>query len=93
MIFTNTTVKPSEVAKLVADYNYKMTNLAGADPASTASSSYIKEPKGIRLKAEESFVLYGVNKDSFTTDGFMALPLEASGTNYFAVCHNPAVYR
>ena len=51
------------------------------------------ENMGIRVRAVNPIVplvVYGVNKESYTNDGFLGLPTAALGTDYFVVVWNPA---
>ncbi|MFP4466370.1 MAG: T9SS type A sorting domain-containing protein [Candidatus Goldiibacteriota bacterium] len=41
------------------------------------------ESKGIHIVSENDIVVYGVNKMDYSTDGFLALPAESLGTEYF----------
>lgn len=41
--------------------------------------------KAIRITASEEVTIYGVNKEQYSTDGFVALPVDTLGTEYVAV--------
>ncbi|KAJ8304500.1 hypothetical protein KUTeg_018083 [Tegillarca granosa] len=41
--------------------------------------------KAIRITASEEVTVYGVNKEQYSTDGFVALPVDTLGTEYVAV--------
>lgn len=50
------------------------------------------ENKGILVTAAEDISLFGVNKEAFSVDGFLVLPIEALGVEYYAVAYYPEDY-
>ena len=50
-----------------------------------------KDYKGIYVQARNDVIVYGFNKDTYTNDGFMGLPLDVLGTTYYAVVYWPPV--
>ena len=51
------------------------------------------EPKGVLIQASDEVVVYGINKDTFSNDGFLALPTNVLGKRYFAVTFYPSTMR
>ena len=45
--------------------------------------------KGILVKASDEVVIYGFNKESYSNDGFLGLPTDVLGKEYYAVCATP----
>lgn len=48
------------------------------------------EKKGIRIKAQEEIVVYGLNIKKFTTDAFLALPVDIQSTMYIVPSFTPS---
>ncbi|XP_078685483.1 IgGFc-binding protein-like [Branchiostoma floridae x Branchiostoma belcheri] len=48
-----------------------------------------KARKGISISAESEVIVYGVNKYRATTDGFLALPVDVLGTDYYVASYTP----
>ncbi|KAK3106603.1 hypothetical protein FSP39_023361 [Pinctada imbricata] len=46
--------------------------------------------KGIEIKAPNQIMVYGINREKFSDDGYLALPTDAIGNEYYAVCYTPA---
>ena len=46
--------------------------------------------KGIELKASDEIKVYGINKERYSTDGFLALPVDILGTEYYSMSYKPA---
>lgn len=49
------------------------------------------DTKAISVKASGDIVLYGINKQTFSTDGFLAFPDDVVGTEYYTVHHYPGM--
>lgn len=47
------------------------------------------ETKVILIQADDEVVVYGLNKESFSTDGFLAYPTDVIGYEYYTVSHSP----
>eukprot|EP00105_Crassostrea_gigas_P023961 XP_011444035.1 PREDICTED: SCO-spondin isoform X3 [Crassostrea gigas] len=48
-----------------------------------------KSSKGIRVKASDEVVIYGVNKETYSCDGFVGLPLDVLSDEYYLVTWSP----
>lgn len=48
--------------------------------------------KAISLSASDEIIVYGVNKETYSCDAFLALPVDTLGTEYYAVSHFPSRY-
>ncbi|CAH1788157.1 unnamed protein product, partial [Owenia fusiformis] len=48
-----------------------------------------KSSKGILIQASAEVAVYGFNKEKQSTDGFLGLPTDVLGTDYFAVTYYP----
>ncbi|KAK3104160.1 hypothetical protein FSP39_024897 [Pinctada imbricata] len=46
--------------------------------------------KGILITSTDEVVVYGINKEFYSTDGFLGLPTDVLGTKYFAATYAPA---
>lgn len=46
------------------------------------------ESNGIRITAGEEVTVYGLNQKTFTTDAFLALPVDILGTQYMVISYN-----
>ena len=46
--------------------------------------------KGILVTASDEVVVYGINKEAYSNDGFLALPVDAIGKEYYASTYAPA---
>lgn len=52
-----------------------------------------KSSKGIRVKATDEVVIYGVNKETYSCDGFVGLPIDVLSDEYYIVTWYPPVYQ
>ncbi|CAH1801685.1 unnamed protein product, partial [Owenia fusiformis] len=52
-----------------------------------------KSTKGILVTASDEIALYGFNKETYSTDGFLGLPTDVMGTAYYAMAYSPAKYQ
>ncbi len=50
--------------------------------SATVTSSDLVEEKGIHIVSEEEITVYGLNRVPFTTDAFLALPVNVLGSQY-----------
>ena len=50
------------------------------------------DSKGIRVDASDEVVVYGVNKEQYSCDAFLAFPTDVLGQEYYAVMHHPTSY-
>ena len=48
--------------------------------------------KGILVKASDEVVIYGFNKEAYTNDGFLGIPTDVLGKEYYAACITPIQY-
>ena len=48
-------------------------------------SQYVPENKGIHITATTDITVYGMNAQSYTTDAFLAYPINALGTEYYVL--------
>jgi hypothetical protein len=58
--------------------------------ASTGDDS--KTQTGIHITSDQPVSIYGLSKHSDSTDGFLALPAQALGTEYIALCYSGRNY-
>ncbi|XP_071171034.1 SCO-spondin-like [Mytilus edulis] len=49
----------------------------------------VKESKGILVSADDEVVIYGVNKQKYSNDAFLGLPVDVLSDEYFAVTYYP----
>jgi PKD repeat protein len=47
----------------------------------------VVEPRGIHVSAADDVVVYALNRTEFSTDGYLALPVDAVGTRYRAMSY------
>lgn len=47
------------------------------------------EGKVILIQADNDIVVYGLNKEKFSTDGFLAYPTDVIGYEYYTISHSP----
>lgn len=47
------------------------------------------EGKVILIEADDDIVVYGLNKETFSTDGFLVYPTDVIGYEYYTVSHSP----
>ena len=71
------TLKAGEVHKVVIDQTFRM------------SGSGISS-KGIQVTADAEVVCYGANKESLSNDVYLGIPVDALGTEYYAMTYSPA---
>lgn len=48
--------------------------------------------KGVYVSADADITMYGINKDEYSNDGFLALPVDALGQEYYTVSYAPPTY-
>lgn len=48
--------------------------------------------QGIFITSNDDVIVYGINKDEYSTDGFLALPINTLGKEYYTVAYSPARY-
>lgn len=48
--------------------------------------------KGILISADEEVVVYGVNRELWSDDGYLALPTDVLGKEYYTVSYSPSYY-
>lgn len=48
-----------------------------------------KATKAIYIEADGDLVVYGINKQTYSTDGFVALPNDVVGTEYYTAHYHP----
>ena len=70
------TVNPGQVIKVPIDTEFQMRGST-------------KSGKGLLVRSDSDIVVYGGNKDTFSNDVYCALPTDAVGTEYYAVCYGP----
>lgn len=51
-----------------------------------------KDSKGLRIEGSDEVVVYGVNKETYSCDAFLAFPIDVLGTEYYACMHHPTSY-
>ena len=70
------TVVDTQVEKVIIDSSLRMTGSSISD-------------KGISVTADAEIACYGANKETLSNDGFLGLPVDVLGTDYYAVVHSP----
>lgn len=45
--------------------------------------------KGVYIKADDEVVVYGVNKETYSNDAFLGLPVDVLGQKYYAIAYYP----
>lgn len=70
------TVTDGQVHKVIIDGNFRMSG-DGIDK------------KAILVTADAEIACYGANKETLSNDVFLGLPVDALGTDYYAVVHSP----
>lgn len=50
------------------------------------------DTKAITVKATGDIVVYGINKQTWSTDGFLAFPVDVVGTEYYTAHYYPGWY-
>ncbi|XP_067948374.1 uncharacterized protein [Watersipora subatra] len=58
------------------------------DPSLRQEGSGI-DTKAIRIQASSDIVVYGINKQTWSTDGFLAFPVDVVGTEYYSAHYYP----
>ncbi|XP_078613391.1 IgGFc-binding protein-like [Branchiostoma floridae x Branchiostoma japonicum] len=58
-------------------------------PQSLALSGNEKAQKGVSIRSDSEIIVYGVNKEQATTDGFLGLPVDVLGNEYFVASYTP----
>lgn len=48
--------------------------------------------KAILIQADDEIVVYGINREVWSDDAYLALPTDALGKEYYTVSHSPAYY-
>ena len=81
--YSNPTISQSfsitagQVTKVLINNNYRMIGTG-------------KSTKGIQITATDEVIVYGVNREYYTADAFLALPTDVLGTEYYAHAWYPA---
>src|SRR3972149_87298 len=57
-------------------------------PGSRRTGITGRQPKGVHLTSLDKIVVYGMNRQLNTTDGFLVMPTETLGTHYKAMTYN-----
>lgn len=70
-------VPANEVVKFGIDYRLRLNENA-------------KESKAILVQSNEDIIVYGVNMERFSSDGFLAIPTDSLSTEYYTVSYTPA---
>nr|XP_034327535.1 uncharacterized protein LOC105323126 [Crassostrea gigas] len=70
------TVIAGKVKQLILDYRIRMIGSS-------------KESKGILVKASDEVVVYGVNKEKYSNDGFVGLPVDVMSDEYYVITWAP----
>ncbi|XP_062574881.1 IgGFc-binding protein-like [Saccostrea cucullata] len=48
--------------------------------------------KGISISADEEIVVYGVNREVYSDDAYLALPTDVLGKEYYTISYSPSYY-
>ncbi|KAJ8314516.1 hypothetical protein KUTeg_006666 [Tegillarca granosa] len=80
------------------NYDKSFTVTAGYVQKLTFSASYRvtgsrMESKGFLITADDEVVAYGVNKQKYSNDAFLALPTDVLGKEYYAITYYPPYRR
>ncbi|XP_019617020.1 PREDICTED: IgGFc-binding protein-like isoform X1 [Branchiostoma belcheri] len=59
-------------------------------PRSVMLTGHERAQKGVLVTADREIILYGVNKQRYTTDGFLGLPVDVLGNEYFVASYTPS---
>ena len=59
------------------------------DPAFKMSGSNVSS-KGLLITADGDIACYGANKETLSNDVYLCLPIDAVGTDYYAMSYSPA---
>ncbi|XP_066295771.1 IgGFc-binding protein-like [Branchiostoma lanceolatum] len=59
-------------------------------PSSLELSGNEKAQKGVSITSDTEIIVYGVNKQQYTTDGFLGLPKDVLGNEYFVASYTPS---
>ncbi|XP_056004190.1 IgGFc-binding protein-like [Ostrea edulis] len=51
-----------------------------------------KSDKGVRVQASDEIVIYGINKETYSCDGFIGIPLDVLSDEYYVVSWYPSSY-
>ncbi|XP_076085689.1 IgGFc-binding protein-like [Mytilus galloprovincialis] len=76
---TQFTVSRGQVHLVQIDTSYRLDH--------TESSQ-----KAILIQSDKDIVVYGVNRESHSDDGYLALPTDALGTEYYTISYSPSYY-
>ncbi|XP_071130861.1 uncharacterized protein [Mytilus edulis] len=52
-----------------------------------------KSFKGIQISADDDVIVYGVNKEYYSCDAYLALPIDVLGDDYYTVSWYPSSYK
>lgn len=74
------TISKGQVKQLFLDQNIRMSGSA-------------KQTKGILIRATDEVVVYGINKELYSCDGFVALPTDVISNDYYVVSWYPPTYK
>ncbi|XP_062620365.1 uncharacterized protein LOC134281944 [Saccostrea cucullata] len=74
------TISKGQVKQLFLDQNIRMDGSA-------------KGTKGILIRATDEVVVYGINKELYSCDGFVALPTDVISNDYYVVSWYPSTYQ
>ncbi|XP_078614394.1 IgGFc-binding protein-like, partial [Branchiostoma floridae x Branchiostoma japonicum] len=55
-------------------------------------SEFEKARKGVLVTADKEIIVYGVNKNNFTTDGFLGLPVDTMGKKFIVASYGSSAY-
>ena len=96
LIFTTLESSPVDVTVEVPALSYKRTlTVSSSNSALDSLSRDVrftgtgKSNNGIMVTASAEITLYGINKGLYSTDGFLALPMDTLGTEYYVINYAP----
>ncbi|XP_067945012.1 uncharacterized protein [Watersipora subatra] len=84
--YNDVPASPGSVLQLAINPNMRQTPVNSVRLGKSTITN-----KGIKLVANKPVVVYGINKKQFSTDGFLALPINVLGSEYYAYCNSPVV--
>jgi hypothetical protein len=100
-----TTAKPYDVKVAVTSPKWNSPSIFESFTIASGQSKQIlisnelrmygtgKSEKALSVSATDEVIVYGVNKEVYSTDAFLALPTDVIGSEYFAVSHFPSSYQ
>ncbi|XP_061194434.1 IgGFc-binding protein-like [Saccostrea echinata] len=99
-----TTAKPYEVKVVVTSPKWNMPSVYESFTLTSGQTKQLfisnefrmygtgESQKALSVSASDEVIVYGVNKEQYSTDAFLALPIDVLGREYYTVSHFPSNY-